>query len=308
MTRKASLSSSSGDLAADRRFLWAAAAEADGDHAAAADLYAQSAEAAPDWPPALYHLGKARQALGDGPGARQALERYLALEPADRLGAAIILAEAGDDAPALSHGYISALFDAYAGFFDDQLTGPLRYCGPDLLISALREAAGHDPRFESVLDLGCGTGLMAKALAGRAARVTGVDLSAEMLKRAAALGLYAELHAQELGAFLEAAPAAAYDLVIAADVFVYMAGLEQVFAGAARAARPGGLFAFSVQRGEGREITLGPDKRYWHSSAYLERLVGEHGFTRVILRDASTRLDNDVPVPCLIAVMRRAAL
>ena len=306
MTRKARLSRPSGDLQADRRFLWAEAAEADGDFAAAADLYAQASELAPAWPPAWYHLGKARLAAGDAQGACEALKRYLALEPGDMLGAAVLLAE-GEDAPQLSDEYIRALFDAYAGYFDEQLKGPLRYRGPEMIMAALDQAAGNARVFQHALDLGCGTGLMGKALGSRARRLSGVDLSPEMLKRAAALNIYEELEAAELGGFLRRAGPQAFDLVIAADVFVYMPDLADVFAGAARALQSGGIFAFSAQCGKGAEPVLGRDKRYWHPQGYLEKLAAANTFEVLGFTDVSTRVDNGEPVPGLISVLRKQA-
>jgi ubiquinone/menaquinone biosynthesis C-methylase UbiE len=42
---------------------------------------------------------------------------------------------------------------------------------------------------DSVLDVGCGTGVMAKKLARRGAKVTGVDISGEMISKARRPGL-----------------------------------------------------------------------------------------------------------------------
>jgi predicted TPR repeat methyltransferase len=80
---------STGDLLADRRYAYAEAAWNEGDAAAAADLAGQALDLAPDFAPAHALLGRATAALGRTEEARRALERALALEPDDALGAGI---------------------------------------------------------------------------------------------------------------------------------------------------------------------------------------------------------------------------
>jgi len=59
----------SGDLRADRRYLYAEASAAEGDHVAAAELFAQCLAIVPEWAPAWFALGSARERLGDVDGA-----------------------------------------------------------------------------------------------------------------------------------------------------------------------------------------------------------------------------------------------
>ena len=72
----------SGDLIADRRYEMARGYAADGDLAAAADLYAQAVELAPGFASAWFALGEAREALGDREAAREAFERARRGRPA----------------------------------------------------------------------------------------------------------------------------------------------------------------------------------------------------------------------------------
>ena len=67
MLRLQSLTGSSGDLLADRRYAYAEGLMADGDAAAAADLLRQALELVPDWVPALMALALAEERRG-GPG------------------------------------------------------------------------------------------------------------------------------------------------------------------------------------------------------------------------------------------------
>jgi predicted TPR repeat methyltransferase len=70
----------------------------------------------------------------------------------------------------------------------------------------------------------------------------------------------------------------AFDLAVAADVFVYIGDLSQVFRGVRGALRDGGLFGFSVEASDGEEFALRSTLRYAHSVPYLEKLAGDHRF------------------------------
>jgi predicted TPR repeat methyltransferase len=163
----------------------------------------------------------------------------------------------------------------------------------------------RDYRFGLTLDLGCGTGLMARALEGLCASVEGVDLSPRMLEKAQKTKLYDGLHEGELVAFLADRASGEADLILAADVFVYMAALYAAFREAHRVLKHGGLFAFTVQAHEGEGFVLGADARYAHSEAYLRGLASAQGFTVTILENVSTRKDRGRPVPGYLVVFER---
>ncbi|WP_328750365.1 class I SAM-dependent methyltransferase [Streptomyces sp. NBC_00285] len=90
-----------------------------------------------------------------------------------------------------------------------------------------------------VLDVGCGDGLLARKLAARAASVTGVDRSPEMIRqaRAAAPGNIVFLEADYLDG--TALPEGEYDFVSAVAV-VHHARFEEAVGGLLRLLAPGG--------------------------------------------------------------------
>jgi predicted TPR repeat methyltransferase len=301
---------SSGDLRADRRYEYARAAFDEGDFEAAAGLARQVLELAPGFAAAHALLGRALAALGRGDEAVVPFQQALALEPDDALGVRLDLARLGGVPPeaAISEGYVRALFDDYAPQFERHLVESLRYRGPDLIADALRRAASKRFRafhFRHALDLGCGTGLMAQALQGVAEGIEGVDLSPRMLAKAAKTKLYAALHEGELVAFLARREAGEADLVVAADVFVYLADLAPAVRESHRVLARDGFLAFTVQAHGGEGVILGEDARYAHGEGYVRATLADAGFKLVLLEAVSTREDRGKPVPGLLVVAER---
>lgn len=308
----------SGDLLADRRYAYAEAAFREGEFEAAADLARQALELAPGFAAAQFLLGQACAAQHEGAPdaaalhdeARRAFERALAADPEDRLGAGLRLARlrVGDPLRAMNPGYVRALFDDYAIRFDRHLVRSLKYRGPDLLHAAARRACSlrmRPFRFDVALDLGCGTGLAGEVFRPACGRLEGVDLSPAMVERARRKAIYDRLDTGDLATWLAAQPAGVADLVLAADVLVYLGDLAPVFAAAARALRPGGLFCFTAQRHDGPGTVLGEDLRYAHAGQDLRDLAAASGFQVASLEPVSTREDRGVPVPGLLAVLAR---
>ena len=301
---------SSGDLLADRRYAYADAAMTDGDHAAAGDLAEQTLELAPSFAPAHALLGRARAALGQRAAAVAAFSRALALDPDDALGVRIDLARLGalPAEDAIGAGYVRALFDDYAATFDKHLVKHLNYRGPELLRGAVRRAYaayGRTLWAERILDLGCGTGLVAEAFLGAYGMIEGADLSPRMLAVARKSRLYDRLYEGDLLAFLKRQGERTADLVVAADVFVYIAALNDIFAEVFRVLSRGGLFAFTVQAHAGEGVILGADSRYAHGERYLRALAERTGFAVALFEAVSTRHDRGVEVPGFLLVLER---
>ncbi len=90
---------------------------------------------------------------------------------------------------------------------------------------------------ERVLDLGCGDGVLSEAIAACGAAVVGVDASEDMVAASRARGLDARLMAGEALTFEDE-----FDAVFSNAALHWMADLDGVVAGVARALRPGGRF------------------------------------------------------------------
>ncbi len=292
----------SGDITADRRFAYAEGFAGDGDFAAAADLVRQALELAPQWAAGWFRLGEYCEKAGNPAEAAHAYRQSLQIAPSDRLGAALKLAliEGSEAKPALA--YAEALFDDYADKFDAALVERLGYRVPGLLKAMLDDDL-PGIRFGHVLDLGCGTGLMAGEVRDRCGHLAGSDLSARMLEKAKAKGLYDRLDKCDL---LDAmAGADNVCLIMAADVFMYLPALDAVAAAAARALAHGGHFLFSVEKNSDTDgWTLLPSRRHAHGKAYLQRLLAGNGFTVVDQREDTIRMDAGIPLTGLLWLAR----
>lgn len=273
---------------------------------AAAAAFERAVTAAPDSVHAQYCLAEERLTLGQKERAARHFRRCLDLDPEDRHGAALGLAQAGEgDAPARApDAYVRQLFDDYADKFDSALVDKLAYRAPALLAQALGPVLAGRQGLD-VLDAGCGTGLAAPVLRPLAARLDGVDLSGAMVDKARERGLYDGLMVGELVACLQHRPGT-YDLVVAADVLVYFGDLGGIMAAAARALRPGGVFAFTVERAEDcATYVLGAKNRYAHAPDYVEAVAAENGFAVAVMERESTRREAGNDVPGLVVVLRR---
>jgi len=111
--------------------------------------------------------------------------------------------------------------------------GPRGWGAP--LYAAVLDATAVGPG-TSVLDLGCGSGLFARAAADRGARVTGIDTDPAAVGRAAAEvpeGAFAVGNAQD-------PPPGPFDVVAALQLLMHVADPAAVLAGMRRAGQGGG--------------------------------------------------------------------
>ena len=132
-------------------------------------------------------------------------------------------------------------YDLWAALYDAEDNALIALEGP-LLLRLLGDVRGLD-----LLDVGCGTGRHALALAAAGARVTALDFSPGMLATARAKpgAERIDFRTHDLAAPLPAADAT-FDRVLCALVLDHIADLPALFGELARVARPGGAVCVSV--------------------------------------------------------------
>jgi predicted TPR repeat methyltransferase len=276
-----------------------------GEFAAALDSYDHALKLKPDYALAHYYRGNTLRSLARGDEAIAAYRAALAHgDDPETIAFALASLGVGETPAVLPPEYVRSLFDQYANHFDQHLVEVLDYRTPAYLDDMLRRVA---PAADlHTVDLGCGTGLCAPYLKAYSRRLDGVDLSQQMLAKAAERGLYDELACDDLTSYLDHR-ASDCDLVVAADVFVYIGDLAPVFQAVHRALRHDGRFCFSVEAGDDADYTLRPSNRYAHSRAYLERLAASTGFAVLAIEALTARQENTAPIAALAIILGKLA-
>lgn len=275
---------------------------------AAAACYRRAVAVDPEFVLGHYNLANVLKDQGDREQALDGYRKVMEIAPDNAYAAHMIAALAGKTTDFAPKEFVQQVFDTYAAWFEDHLEGALEYRAPALMRDAVDRAAGGSG-FRHALDLGCGTGLVAKHFHDRVERFHGVDLSPKMLAEARRKDIYDDLDEADILDFLNngRCPAGRYDLALAGDVFIYVGNLEPVFAGIRRCLAPGGLFAFSIERSETAPFELRPSGRYAQSREYIRRLAQAHGFMVEIEDPITVRKEQDVPVEGAIFVLSREA-
>lgn len=137
-----------------------------------------------------------------------------------------------------------AVYDAIAEWYDGFVSSPLSDAVCAVLFDLVGDVAG-----QRVCDLGCGQGTIARGLAKRGARVTGIDLSLRLLElargyeRREPLGVsYLHGDAQHL----EAVRDACFEGVTCNLALMDIPDLGRTLQTVARLLGPGGWFVFSI--------------------------------------------------------------
>ncbi|MGF1446959.1 MAG: class I SAM-dependent DNA methyltransferase [Pikeienuella sp.] len=262
----------------------------------------------------LHDQGDAHIQAGDKAGAIAAFRAARTVDPDDPGGAVLRLAALGAEPPPemAPRAYVERLFDQSAHAFDDHMCEALGYHVPELMRAMLlRHAPGP---YRRLIDLGCGTGLVAEAFEGLFDEAVGVDLSRGMLAKAAEKGRYVSLLVGDVAEVMAAwsrRRSERFDLAVAADVLIYLGDLAPFLGGLAAVVRPGGLALVSTERLETGEQDAGApevtvrNSRFVHSDGYLARGLLTAGFEIVSMERTVLRLQNDTPIEGTLTLARR---
>ena len=143
-------------------------------------------------------------------------------------------------------GECKALYKDWATTYDATMVDELAYLAPQTVVSVL---ANHlADKQASILDLGCGTGLVGESLQRLGFdAIDGVDFSQEMLNVAQGKNLYRRLIQADLTAATDL-PSEEYDAAISAGLFTYGHLDAQCLGEIFRTIKPGGLFVSAIRR------------------------------------------------------------
>jgi predicted TPR repeat methyltransferase len=250
--------------------------------------------------------GRALSAAGAHEQAVAFYRDWLQREPGNAYVQHHLAASLGEAPERASDAYVVQVFDQFAANFDAHLA-VLKYRAPEFVAQALRAALPAPAAQFDIADLGCGTGLVGPLARPWARVLTGCDLSAGMLERAAARQAYDALVKAELVQFL-ADRAGAFDVLVSADTLIYFGELAPLFAAAQGALRPGGLLVVtgeSLPDGDPADYRLTASGRYAHGLAGLAARLRAAGFAAPEIVHASPRHESGKAVAGWVATARR---
>lgn len=271
----------------------------------------------------FHNLGVTLQELGRLNNAINCFRQALALNPGygdayGSLESALRAQGKMHEAYACYKKNVEIVFDNYAETFDSHLIEELKYSVPEKLVDFIRQvgAANIDNK-PRVLDLGCGTGLVGKAVREHAGYLVGVDISGKMLDKARSINIYDALVRADLLDMMSKEASANYDLIVSADVFIYIGDIQSIANQARRLLSSQGLFAFSVEslfqeesdssqaRNE-QTYRLEKTGRYSHSKEYITQVASTSGFEVVGIHSSPVRFEKNVPVDGYLVLLRVA--
>lgn len=324
---------------ADILFNLALAFLGDGDKIGALYYFNELQKFHPEHQDAYYNCGVIYQQDGNYPAALRAYQRVLSLNPnhyASLYNSALIFQASEEYEQALTYyqrayqlepqhkslpflihalqqqnpsetptEYIETLFDSYADHYDKHMCQQLHYSVPQQLFELFASAIPSNEKAYTLIDLGCGTGLVGKYFQALCHTMVGIDLSTHMLRQASLKQYYTTLSQQDNVHFLQKLHGDV-DIIVAADVLGYSGDLDALFLAAHLALRPPGWFLFSIEHYSGNEdYHLQRNARFAHNLTYIETLAAKYEFKILKQKATILRYQHEQPVSGYLYLLQR---
>ena len=186
--------------------------------------------------------------------------------------------------------YVENLFDEYAYKFENSLLEKLEYQVPKIITGMI---ISNNPKstLGSILDLGCGTGLIGESVKNLYTRLEGIDLSKLMLDQAKNKNIYNKLEHRDIVDYLSTEKLE-FDYFISADTFVYIGDLSDIFRLIKYRNNSKGKFIFSTEHTDKDGFILEKTGRYSHSKRYIETLCKKFNYQLSCFEKINLRRDN----------------
>jgi predicted TPR repeat methyltransferase len=254
--------------------------------------YTQAIALKPDYALAHKNLGNMLKALGRVEEAEASYTQAIALKPDYVEVKHMLAALSGETTPTAPLDYVERLFDNYAANFEISLIDSLEYKIPTIIAEMILENSESDS-LGSIMDLGCGTGLLGVEIKPFCEHLQGIDLSEKMLDEAKKKNIYDELIKGDILAYLSN-ESLNFDYFVLTDVFIYMGDLSDVFRLIKSRNKPGGKLAFSTEYYDGDGFFLEKSGRYSHSKTYIESLCKKFNYKLSHFETVNLRKEKDV--------------
>ena len=150
----------------------------------------------------------------------------------------------------------------------------------------------YAPLNGKILDLGCGSGLVAERLKNNENSFIGVDISPKMLELARNKKVYDELVESDIEAYLQQNQHSLPPTIIAADVFCYFGDLVSIF----KLCAPQRLI-FSVEiNTKIQDFAQQINGRYQHNPQWVEKQLQAAGYKKINTTKITLRQENNLAV------------
>jgi predicted TPR repeat methyltransferase len=244
---------------------------------------------------AFFSLGTIYVELNQRDSALSNFEKCLALDSSQKTKIDYFLRFInGSDINYQSH--VAQLHDNHADTFDSHLTKGLGYDIPRILYEQYNNYYRRDDGdLITILDLGCGTGLCGREFQSISKSMIGVDLSPKMLEIAKQTNTYDKLIEDDILHYITQLDKS-FDLILAADVFIYIGDVDDIIKRCVAILNPGGVIAFSIESVDDAPFKLRISGRYAHSLDYIQSLADRHGLIVDKYTDVEIRKESGVGI------------
>ncbi len=269
--------------------------------------FRKALDARPGYGSAVFNLAGLLHAAHRLEEAAACYRSLLEIDPDNAVARHLLNALEGAPSDSAPAEYVAHLFDGYAGHFEAHLIGTLGYDAPAAMRALWDELGCALPEGAAVVDLGCGTGLCARAFADLGGTVTGVDISERMVDEATASGLYARVvHGDVLG-FLDTLQTG-IDLALAGDMLIYLGDPTPLLSALGPRLAPGGVFICSIESMDQPGFVLRDTGRFAHNPDDLEALARAAGLEVAGRRQCHIRQGSDgKPIEGFVLALARPA-
>jgi len=245
----------------------------------------------PDYAEAHSNLGGLLIKLNKLEEAKICYKKTIKLKPDYEEAKHLLSALTGKITNTAPRVYVEKLFNNHAINFEHSLVNKLEYKAHNL-ITELIVAKNPNIQLGSVLDLGCGTGLIGDEIKKYCSNLEGIDLSKSMLKKASDKNIYDKLEHKDILEYLSTEDLD-FNYFISCDVLIYIGELSKIFRLIKSRNKSKGKFAFSTEHTDRDSFFLEQTGRYSHSKKYIERLCNEFGYKLSHFETTNLRKEKD---------------
>ena len=258
----------------------------------AQEHYKKALEIKPNYEEANMNMGNIQRDLGDLDKALLYYNKALKINPDNSISLHMVNSLSGQISCSPPREYVEKLFDQSAKSFEELLVNKLKYKVPKIIYEMIINQNKHNSSLGSVLDMGCGTGLMGLELKKKCKFLEGIDISKSMVEEARAKQVYNKLKYTDLVEYLSI-EYLDFDLFIATDVFVYLGELSEIFRLIKHRNRRNGQLAFSIEKSVEKKFFLEKSGRYSHSKGYIKQLCEKFDYSILNYKEVKLRKEND---------------